>query len=191
MITKTLAVCIIFLMFAHTLFAQSTSDKPMDHSKMDHSAHTKVIADAERQAEVAQRSKDVMPFSLAATTHIFSKRTDGGIQQVIAKKSRDESQVILGRQHLQQIREKFLRGDFSGPSQIHGQSMPGLAELVNAKPGQITFAYKDVSGGAALVYKTSEPTLVSALHKWFDAQLADHGKDAKEDHHHRGDMKLP
>ncbi|MEI6618274.1 MAG: aspartate carbamoyltransferase, partial [Betaproteobacteria bacterium] len=44
----------------------------MDHSKMDHSAHTKVIADAERQAEVAQRSKDVMPFSLAATTHIFS-----------------------------------------------------------------------------------------------------------------------
>jgi hypothetical protein len=26
--------------------------------------------------------------------------------------------------------------------------------------------------------------LVGALHKWFDAQLSDHGADAMEGHHH-------
>jgi hypothetical protein len=42
-------------------------------------------ADAERRAEVAQRGAEVMPFSLKATTHIFTKSEDGGSQQVIAK----------------------------------------------------------------------------------------------------------
>ncbi|WP_221179057.1 hypothetical protein [Pseudomonas brassicacearum] len=41
----------------------------------------------QRQAEVADHGKDVMPFSLAATTHIFTKTAEGGIQQVVAKKA--------------------------------------------------------------------------------------------------------
>lgn len=132
----------------------------------------------------------MMAFSLAVTTHIFSKKADGGVQQVVAKKVNDKAQVILVRQHLQQIRDEFLKGDFSGPTHIHCQSMPGLAELQAAKPGQISIVYKDVKGGAKLTYKTSDPSLVEALHKWFDAQLADHGKDAMEGHNH-GDMKKP
>lgn len=34
--------------------------------------------------------------------------------------------------------------------------------------------------GAELDYKTTDPKLVAALHKWFDAQLSDHGSDAME-----------
>jgi hypothetical protein len=190
--TKALTVCITILALASSLHAQSTDDKLMDHSNMDHTAHMKMMADAQRQAPVSQRGKDVMPFSLAATTHVFSKRADGGIQQVIAKNSQDNVQVKLVRQHLQQIRDEFLKGDFSDPTHIHGQSMPGLAELQTAKSGQIAIAYKDVKGGAALTYKTIEPSLVIALHKWFDAQLSDHGKDAMEGHHdHLSEMKKP
>lgn len=33
-------------------------------------------------------------------------------------------------------------------------------------------------------------SLVETLHEWFDSQLADHGKDAVEGHHH-GYMKKP
>jgi hypothetical protein len=151
---------------------------------MDHAAHMKMMADAQRQAEVSERGKDVMPFSLPATTHIFTKSAEGGIQRVLAKKSSDIAQVKLVRKHLQEIREQFLKGDFSGPSHIHGQDMPGLAELKEAKPGQIAIAYKDVKGGAELTYKTADASLVAALHKWFDAQLSDHGKDAVERHEH-------
>jgi hypothetical protein len=68
--------------------------------------------------------------------------------------------------------------------------MPGLAELRAAKPGQMEIAYQDVSAGAELTYKTSNAILVGALHKWFDAQLSDHGKDAAAGHaNHDGIMK--
>lgn len=156
---------------------------------MDHVAHMAAMADAQRQAQVAGRGKDVMPFSLAATTHVFTMTAEGGVQQVVAKKSTDAAQVKLVRQHLQEIRDEFLKGDFSGPSHIHGQDMPGLVDLKLAKPGQIGIVYKEVKGGAELAYNTSDASLVAALHKWFDAQLADHGKDAMEGHAHHDGMK--
>lgn len=154
---------------------------------MDHAAHMAEMAKAQRQAEVSHRGKDVMPFSLPATTHIFTKTADGGIQQVVARKATDTAQVKLVRQHLREIREQFLKGDFSGPAHIHGMDMPGLAELQAARPGQIAIAYQDIKGGAQLAYSTSEASLVAALHRWFDAQLSDHGKDAMAGHdqHHR------
>ena len=153
---------------------------------MDHAAHRAEMTHAQRQAEVAKRGVDVMPFSLPATTHIFSKADVGGVQQVVARKSSETAQVKLVRQHLKEIREQFLKGDFSGPAHIHGQNMPGLAELKTAKPGQIAIVYKDIQGGAQLTYATPEPRLVIALHAWFDAQLSDHGKDAMAGHHQHG-----
>ena len=104
-----------------------------------------------------------MPFSLNGTAHIFTKNAQGGTQRVVVKNSADTAQVILIRQHLQDIREQFLKGDFSGPSHIHGQDMPGLAELKNAKAGQITIVYRDIQGGAQLSYQTSDATYVAAL----------------------------
>ena len=132
-----------------------------------------------------------MPFSLAATTPIFTKSATGGVQQVVTKLAGDEAQTTRIRQHLQDIKAQFLQGDFSGPSHIHGQSMPGLAELQAAKPGQIAIAYRDIPVGAELSYQTQDAKLVAALHKWFDAQLSDHGKDAMQGHAHPEAMKTP
>lgn len=152
-----------------------------DHAGMNHSAHMKMMADT-RQGEISRRGKDVMPFSLSATTHVFTKTADGGIERVVAKKPSDAAQVALIRQHLQEIQGQFSKGDFSAPAYIHGQDMPGLADLKAAKPGQLDIAYTDVDGGAQLTYKSKEADLVAALHKWFDAQLSDHGQDAAEGH---------
>jgi hypothetical protein len=66
-------------------------------------------ADAERQAEVAQRGAEVMPFSLKATTHIFTKSDDGGNQRVIAKNPSDGVQIRLIRTHLRKIQTQFQR----------------------------------------------------------------------------------
>lgn len=149
-------------------------------------------ADVQRQADIAERGKDVMPFNLKATTHIFTKTVEGGTQRVIAKHAGDKAQTKLIREHLQEIRRQFLEGDFSGPSYIHGNDMPGLAELRSAKPGKIAIEYREVADGAELHYRTSDAKLVAALHNWFDAQLADHGPDAIEgQRHHHGDMPKP
>ena len=150
-------------------------------------------ADAQRQAEVAKLGADVMPFSLKATTHVFTRAADGGTQRVVAKNAADAQQIGLVREHLHEIRAQFLKGDYSGPRHIHGDDMPGLAELQAAQPGQVSIDYKDVKAGAELTYRTADAKLVAALHRWFDAQLSDHGDDAMAGHmhHDHGAMKKP
>ncbi len=122
-----------------------------------------------------------MPFSLAATTHIFTKTDDGGVQQVVTKRH-DPKQVALIRGHLAAIAGQFSTGDFEAPEQIHGKDMPGLATLRNAQPGELKIGYRDLPDGGEIVYRTDEPRLVAALHAWFDAQLSDHGHDAMMEH---------
>lgn len=178
------------LFVAAVLAAGVAQAQGMDHAghhqAMDHAAHMAEMAKAQRQAEVAERGKDVMPFSLGATRHVFTKTPQGGVQQVVARNAADAAQVQLVRQHLQEIRDQFLSGDFSGPAHIHGDDMPGLAGLRAARPGQVAIRYRDIEGGAELVYATQEAPLVAALHKWFDAQLSDHGRDAMAGHEHHG-----
>ena len=75
-----------------------------------------------------------MPFNLKATTHIFTKTADGGVQRVVAKSAADVHQVKPVRLHLHDIQTQFLEGDYSGPAHIHGAEMPGLADLKAARP---------------------------------------------------------
>jgi len=149
-------------------------------------------ADAQRQAEVARRGAQVMPFDLKATLHVFTKTASGGIQRVVARDPADADQVRRVREHLRQIQGEFQRGDFSAPEQIHGHEMPGLAVLRAADPGAIDIGYTDVAAGAELAYRARDPRLVDALHAWFDAQLDDHGADAMAGHmHHHGAGMTP
>ena len=135
-------------------------------------------SDGARQAEVSTRGADVMPFALKATTHIFTKTSDGGVQEVVARNPHDTEQIRLIREHLHRIEQDFRNGDFSAPAQIHGKAMPGLAELRHARPGEVEIRYQDLDNGGELRYSTRNAALVAALHQWFDAQLSDHGADA-------------
>lgn len=141
-------------------------------------------SDRARQAEVSMRGAEVMPFALKATTHIFTKTDDGGVQEVVAKNPQDTAQIRLIREHLRQIAQEFRNGDFSAPAQIHGMAMPGLAALKHAKPGEVGIRYQELDNGGELRYSTRNASLVAALHQWFDAQLSDHGADAMAGYMH-------
>ena len=143
-------------------------------------------ADSGRQAKVQARGAGVMPFELKATTHVFTPSPDGGIQQVVAKNQLDNMQIHLIREHLQKIADEFSKGNFSEPAHIHGAAMPGLIELRQAKAGEIKVIYQDLPNGGQIRYSTAKPSLVAALHRWFDAQLFDHGSDATRGGHHHG-----
>lgn len=141
-------------------------------------------ADTPRQKAVAERGVEVMPFDLKATTHVFTKTKSGGIQTVITKNANDATQIRLTREHLKTIAAQFTAGNFSGPTHIHGAAMPGLAQLTAARPSDIGIKYQEVPSGAKIIYTTDKPEFVAALHKWFDAQLLDHGHDAMSGHDH-------
>lgn len=143
---------------------------------------------AARQAEVEARGAEVMPFDQDATTHRFETTDTGGIQTVAVNDpgttppggtSPTDDQVAMIRAHLAEEQARFAAGDFRDPTAIHGTDMPGTAELAAAaRAGTLTIHYEDVPGGARLTYATDDPAVAAALHRWFDAQLADHGTHA-------------
>ncbi len=130
-----------------------------------------------RQEEVARRGAKVMPFDLEQTTHVFQKLEDGGLQKVVVKDPANKKQIALIQGHLKDEAGKFRKGDFSDPAKIHGENMPGLAEL-KAGARKIDVQYKSLSDGAQIRYTAKDPKLVMAIHQWFEAQLSDHGHHA-------------
>jgi len=141
-------------------------------------------ASPERIEEVAKRGAEVMPFDLKQTQHVFTKTETGGVQQVVARDPANAEQIGLIRQHLTKISQEFARGDFSDPARIHGEDMPGLAELRSAQPGKLRVEYRELPNGAEIVYSSDDPALIAAVHRWFDAQLAEHSPDAMPGHPH-------
>lgn len=131
----------------------------------------------DRQSEVAVIGATVMPFDLDATTHVFEKTVDGGVQQVVADGDSPE-QAELVREHLREEAVRFAAGDFHDPEMIHGADMPGLHELVMGHE-RLVVEYETIDAGAQIRYSSDDPQLVIALHAWFDAQLDDHGDHAR------------
>jgi hypothetical protein len=126
---------------------------------------------------VRERGQTVMPFDLDRTTHVFRTTASGGVEQVLADDPADRESIRLVREHLRSEEAKFRRGDYQDPMAIHGMAMPGIDELRRGAAA-IDVDYRPLPTGAQLRFTTTEPHLRTALHRWFDAQLSDHGADA-------------
>ncbi|HJV28595.1 MAG TPA: hypothetical protein VJ673_23145 [Aromatoleum sp.] len=130
------------------------------------------------QERVHQMSHSVMPFDMSKTIHIFKMTESGGVERVIARDPSESDQVALIKQHLKHEAERFQRGDYSDPAMLHGTDMPGLKELRAGASG-IKVSYAELSAGAEITFKTTDLHLLTAIHRWFGAQLSEHGADAK------------
>lgn len=133
----------------------------------------------DRQAEVAERGAQVMPFDLEQTTHIFEKLDNGGVQRIITNNGADADQVHLIQMHLGQEAKKFQAGDFGDPAQVHGMEMPGLS-LLRTRANAVKVHFTALENGAQLDYISDDPELIAAIHAWFDAQLSDHDTHATD-----------
>jgi hypothetical protein len=130
------------------------------------------------QAHVHDMSHSVMPFDMSRTVHVFRMTETGGVQSVTTKDPADSGQVALIRQHLEHEAERFQHGDFADPATLHGADMPGLMEL-QAGAARIKVSYATLPGGARITFETADIHLLTAIHRWFGAQLSEHGADAK------------
>ena len=109
----------------------------------------------------------------------FLPKPSGGVQQVFADDPTDVVQIDLIRAHLQKELTKFQRGDFADPTSIHGDAMPGVAELSKAGgDGSLTVSFEVQPDGAQLIFTSDAPDVVAALQRWFRAQKSDHGAPA-------------
>lgn len=129
---------------------------------------------------IEERSTQVMPFDMNRTMHMFDPTPDGGVQSVIVHDG-DPKQIALVRSHLRKEASAFARGDFADPAEIHGTKMPGL-ERLRAGARKIAVTYAPTSNGASIRYKSSDATMIAAIHEWFAAQVKDHGAHAIMSH---------
>lgn len=82
------------------------------------------------------------------------------------------------RHHLMMEATAFEKGDFKDPAKLHGKDMPGLAELtINAD--KFTASYFEEPNGAGIRFETEDLSTLTAIHRWFGAQLSEHGTDAR------------
>ena len=153
---------------------QSAAPAPSGHAPAGAAQREPQQTDPARRAGIDAKGAQVMPFDLARTQHVFTNRPDGGVQTVTALDPADKRNIELIREHLRKEADRFARGDFADPTAIHGQDMPGLAEL-KAGAARIRVRYEQLPDGARLRYTTTDPELVEAIHSWFRAQSRDHG----------------
>jgi hypothetical protein len=129
-----------------------------------------------RKADVENKSMQVMPFSMDATQHVFTPTPDGGMQTVVVIDG-DANQVPLVRSHLKKEAAAFTAGNFAAPAAIHGAAMPGIKTL-SRSPGRMSVHYEVVTNGARIVFLSHDAGVIDALHRWFAAQVNDHGSHA-------------
>jgi hypothetical protein len=129
------------------------------------------------QTMVHEMGAQVMPFDLGKTQHVFQMTESGGIQLVVVKNKKDTDQISLIRQHLMHEAMQFQSGNYSDPTSLHGASMPGISEL-SKNATKIRIEYSEVPEGARIAFQTNDIHLITAIHRWFGAQLSDHGSDA-------------
>ncbi len=164
------AFLFLFLFFAVNLSAQEKEHKQnheMNDSTLIH-----------RQHMIHSESHMVMPFDMNKVTHYFIKNDSGGVLMVKVKEVNDTMQTELIRKHLKHEKDLFTDADFKDPKTLHGTNMPGLKKLTESA-GKYSVNYSEVPAGAKLIFSSKDPEVVNALHEWFDAQLKDHGSDAR------------
>lgn len=146
-----------------------------EHADVNHAHHQSAQDDG-----FAERERAVMPFDMDATLHIFEDTATGGVQRVVVNDANDTENIALIRSHLKEEAKNFAIGDFGDPSFLHGEAMAGLKALQTAgEQGLLEVSYNDLESGGQIVYSSSNPEVIIALHLWFQAQVSDHGEHAR------------
>ena len=129
------------------------------------------------QQHAHNASHGVMPFDMSKTMHVFAMTEQGGVQKVVTRDAGDGDQVAMIQQHLKHEAEAFQKGDFGDPAHLHGATMPGLSDL-QANAAQIRITYSELPNGAQIAFEAKDIHTITAIHRWFGAQLSEHGADA-------------
>jgi len=130
------------------------------------------------QEHVHQAAHGVMPFDVSKTVHIFKMTESGGVERVVARDQNAADQIALIQQHLRHEAARFQGGDYSDPATLHGSAMPGLKDL-QIGAAHIKVSYSSLPAGAEIMFETTDLHLLTAIHRWFGAQLSEHGADAR------------
>jgi TusA-related sulfurtransferase len=147
--------------FASALHAQAKGP-----TSMKHAAHDSAFA------AMQERGKMAMGVDQYASTHHFDALPDGGRIELV-RDDGDSADVARIRAHIREIAHAFKAGDFSTPSMVHMQHVPGT-EVMASRRASITYEPRDVPRGAELRIRTTDPQALRAIHEFMAFQRGEH-----------------
>lgn len=94
----------------------------------------------DHHSAMTARGDQAMGFDQAATTHHFYLYEDGGAIEVTVKNRADQKSLAAIRAHLPHIVQLFAKGDFTTPTFVHDQNVPGVKAMARLRD-RIAYAY--------------------------------------------------
>lgn len=118
------------------------------------------------------RGKVVMGVDQYTSVHVFEDLANGGRIE-LQRDSLHADGVSAIRAHLQTIAAAFHTGDFSAPSLVHMQDVPGT-KVMAEKRDSIRYVYRNLPRGGEVRIYTSDQAAIAAVHAFLAFQRAEH-----------------
>ncbi len=124
-------------------------------------------------AAMQSRGAHVMGVDQYTSAHVFEDLPDGG--QVVLERddATDTAAIAKIRGHMRDIEAAFRAGDFTKPFEVHAQTVPGTA-IMAARRGAIQYEAIDRPRGGEVRMRTSDATVVRAIHEFLAFQREQH-----------------
>jgi len=132
-----------------------------------------LAAAQDHHSPMTARGAQAMGFDQKLTTHHFYLYEDGGAIEVTVKKRADRRNLTAIRTHLPQLVQLFAKGDFSTPSFIHAQGVPGADQMERLRD-RIAYAYEDIRDGGRVRITTRHARALAAVYDFLRFQIQDH-----------------
>jgi hypothetical protein len=127
----------------------------------------------EHVRQMKQRGNRAMGFDQDKASHHFRLTPGGGIIEVTAKDSGDETSRKQIRDHLRTIAREFAAGIFTSPIFTHAEVPPGVSVLQERKAA-LRYSYQELLNGARVVIDSSDDTARKAVHDFLRYQIREH-----------------
>jgi hypothetical protein len=139
----------------------------------DHGMVHPVPADTSAAFTAMQaRGRHVMGVDQYTSRHVFEPLSDGG-RIVLERGVEDTAGVEQIRRHLGQIADEFSRGDFSAPSLVHAEDVPGT-RVMKARRAVIRYRMDTLPRGGEVRITTRDPEALVAVHEFLAYQRREH-----------------
>lgn len=105
--------------------------------------------------------------------HVFEDLPDGGRIVLERDDPADSAAIATIRGHMRAIADQFARGDFTNPSLVHAQAVPGTG-VMQARRAAIRYTAADRPRGAEVRIVSRDSVAVRSIHQFLAFQRRDH-----------------
>ncbi len=155
------------------LTALAAAASPLAAQQHEHPHPMSARADSDSAfAAMQARGKGIMGVDQDSARHVFESLSDGGrieLQEAV----NDTAAVARIRRHLEEIADAFSRGDFTAPTLVHLQRVPGT-RVMAAKREAISYRVAHLPRGGEVRITTADPDALAAVHEFLAFQRREH-----------------